>query len=238
MKVRITGAPLKTAQRTCIVGSMGAIHRCREGYRAIQRLMYRSTLSVNEELRLLRDGFVQPFYGALLHANFALEQARYSVTLSAQIGAAARAVSDPQLRLLLEQREWRGRLTAAWFVGLTGRARFVAKLAELLLASELTYAGQGYCVAMGLIGGFTCQCHLRDYLNKYLPLRGRFYDQTWAIGALAQIEGSPPRDFLEPTLWTDRKGRLDPGAAIKRFQDLVDYLHEHGIIATVDPNSP
>jgi len=107
-----------------------------------------------------------------------------------------------------------------------------------LLASELTYAGQGYCVAMGLIGGFTCQCHLRDYLNKYLPLRGRFYDQTWAIGALAQIEGSPPRDFLEPTLWTDRKGRLDPGAAIKRFQDLVDYLHEHGIIATVDPNSP
>jgi len=200
--------------------------------------MYRSTLSVNEELRLLRDEFVQPFYGALLHANFALEQARYSVTLSAQIGAAARAVSDPQLQLLLEQREWRGRLTAAWFVGLTGRARFVAKLAELLLASELTYAGQGYCVAMGLIGGFTCQCHLRDYLNKYLPLRGRFYDQTWAIGALAQIEGSPPRDFLEPTLWTDRKGRLDPGAAIKRFQDLVDYLHEHGIIATVDPNSP
>src|SRR5262245_51169116 len=55
----------------------------------------------------LRQVFVQPFYGALLHANFALEQARYSVTLSAQIGAAARAVSDPQLQLLLEQREWR-----------------------------------------------------------------------------------------------------------------------------------
>src|SRR5262249_18538676 len=105
-------------------------------------------MAINEELRLLRERLGQPFFSALFPANFALEQARYTAALSAQIGAAARAISDTQLYLLLEQREWRGRLTAAWFVGLTGRARFVAKLAELLLASELTYAGQGYCVAM------------------------------------------------------------------------------------------
>src|SRR5215831_5694446 len=190
-----------------------------------------------EHLRLLREEFVQPFYRVLLHGMFAFDHGRHSIALPERIACAARAISDAQLCQLFEQREWRGRLTGAWFVGLTGRAGFVERIAELLLASELTYAGQGYCVALGLIGGPVCQNHLRAYLNNYLPLRGHFYDQTWAIGAFAQIQGSPQEEFLDPTLWMEARGRLEPMASIQRFRDLVDYLHQHRMIATVGSSS-
>ena len=135
--------------------------------------------------------------------------------------------TDDELALLLDMREWRGRITAAWLIGLTQRTRFVERIGQLLQASELTYAGQGYCVAMGLIGGIPCEQHLRNYLKRYLPLINRIYDQEWAIGALTHILGSPPAEFLEPALWESGDMKLDPHDGISKFADLVDYLQKH-----------
>ncbi len=126
----------------------------------------------------IRERFVRPFYLALLHGNLRRRDADLAVDLPARIGEAAKAIADPELATLLEEREWRGRLAAAWFIGITQRRGFVDAIGRLLLASELTYAGQGYCVALGLIAEPSCEEYLRSYLGLYLPPRGRFYDQT------------------------------------------------------------
>ncbi|HTX48079.1 MAG TPA: DUF6000 family protein, partial [Caulobacteraceae bacterium] len=99
----------------------------------------------------VRDEFVRPFYLKLLHGNFA-HRNQGKDEFDRLLANAASAISDDQLSRLLEEKEWRGRLCAAWFIALSSRTPFVRSIGEKLLASELVYAGQGYCVALGLIG--------------------------------------------------------------------------------------
>jgi len=180
------------------------------------------------EIEALRDAFVVPFYMKLLHGNFSRAS---DAGLQKSLVDTASRVSDQQIERLLAEPEWRGRLCAAWFVGLRKRARFVEAIGERLLASETVYAGQGYCVALGLIANERCAEILRAYLARYLPLRGRFYDQEWAIGALAHVEGAPPQTFLGQSLWQEEGGRgLNPSEGIEDFGALVSYLRQHGMI--------
>ena len=104
----------------------------------------------------------------------------------------------------------------------------------MLLASEQTYAGQGYCLAVGLIGGHKCESHLGAYLDKYLLVNGRWYDQKWAIGALTHLREEPPCQYLDLNLWTDAGRSMDPIAGIEAF-DLIRYLRLHGMIAPPSP---
>lgn len=189
-----------------------------------------------EKAHAAREQFVKPVYLDLLHANFARETGvklcltghseNEMTAIRAQIVTSARTISDRQIEELLAEREWRGRLAAAWYVGLSKRAVFTDEIAALLLASELTYAGQGFCVALGLIGSHECRKHLRAYLSKYLPLQGRFYDQQWAIGALAYVERTQPKEYLLPELWAEAQN-WDPLNAIQRFSDMAGYLDHH-----------
>jgi hypothetical protein len=185
----------------------------------------------DDALERIRERFVRPFYLALLHGNLRRPDLNIAVDFPARIGEAAKGIADAELATLLEEGEWRGRLAAAWFIGITRRRGFVDAIGRLLLASELTYAGQGYCVALGLIAEPSCEEYLRSYLRLYLPPRGRFYDQTWAIGALAHLRRRRPDEFLEPTLWRETDGGLDPEDGIKDFDNLVSYLVEHGVVA-------
>jgi hypothetical protein len=68
-------------------------------------------------------------------------------------------------------------------------------------------------------------------LREYLPLRGRIYDQLWAIGALCYLQPSPPEEFLDPQLWTEGTQQLDPAAGILEFAELVGYLKQNRFIA-------
>jgi len=181
-----------------------------------------------DPLDRLRDTFVRPFYLRLLHANFVHRNDGDS--LRQAIANAACMISDEEIELLLTEREWRGRLCAAWFIGLNKRISFVPSIGDLLLASEMVYAGQGYCVALGLIGSEECARLLRSYLDTYLPLNGRDYDQTWAIGALAHVEGVPPQQYLEPALWQISGYFIDPAEGIEDFSEVVSYLRRHRMI--------
>jgi hypothetical protein len=176
----------------------------------------------------LRDTFVRPYYLSLLHGNFTSGDQNGSV--GARISEAARTISDEQIERLLAEREWRGRLCAAWFVGLTKRRSFTLPIADLLMASAQVYAGQGYCVALGLLGREECAGHLRAYLRKYLPLNGRLYDQGWALGALVHIQGDVPAEFLEPKLWSEGERGIDPATSVRRFKEISSYLEHHRMI--------
>lgn len=184
-----------------------------------------------ERAKPLIEPFVKPIYLSLLHANFTQRSAHNpdhdSENERSQILAIANSISDHQIKILSASPEWRGRLVAGWCVGLTRRDAFIDEIAELLLASVNTYSGQGYCVALGLIGGHRCRLHLQNYLSKYLPPNGRIYDQLWAIGALAHIDPLECEPFLASALWVDSKQPLKPTAGIQNFKSLVDYLKIH-----------
>src|SRR5215831_219508 len=86
-------------------------------------------------------------YGWLLHGNFlTLNQAERTLFLQ-RLACSARQVSDQELATLLDS-EWRSRLTASWLIGVGQREQFRDRIGELLLASELPYAGQGCCLAL------------------------------------------------------------------------------------------
>jgi hypothetical protein len=180
-----------------------------------------------EETRDVRERCVGPIYLSLLHANFTQP---YDAAAALQISAIARTITDEEITKLLEIREWRGRLVAGWCVGLTKRSGFTEQIGRLLLQSETVYAGQGSCIALGLIGDDCCLVHLQNYLREYLPFKGRFYDQQWAIGALAHIDKAAAEPFLESDLWTEGDKHLDPLPGIRGFQRVADLLELHAII--------
>jgi hypothetical protein len=186
------------------------------------------------EISALRDTFVRRYYLRLLHGNFTLPRESDGSSFRQEITAAARTISDEQIERLLSEREWRGRLCAAWFIGLGKRAGYVPSIGKLLLASEMVYAGQGYCMALGLIGSEECARLLHSYLDVYLPLNGRVYDQDWAIGALAHIEGAPPVQYLEQELWRGGRYVMDPAEGMENFDEIVSYLHQYRMIEVAD----
>jgi hypothetical protein len=186
------------------------------------------------EISTLRDMFIRRYYLRLLHGNFTLPRESDGSSLRQEITAAARTISDEQIERLLSEREWRGRLCAAWFIGLSKRASYVPSIGKLLLASEIVYAGQGYCMALGLIGSEECARLLRSYLKVYLPLNGRVYDQDWAIGALAHIERAPPVEYLEQELWRAGEYLMDPAEGIENFGEIISYLRQYRMIEVAD----
>lgn len=93
--------------------------------------------------------------------------------------------------------EWRSRLTAAWMLGITRRAEWRGRLADLLLVSELTYAGRGYCFALARFGENEDAEILVSYLRHYLPRLQSRYDQGDALGALLRFDAQLGTDHAE-----------------------------------------
>ncbi|WP_262706096.1 MULTISPECIES: DUF6000 family protein [Streptomyces] len=105
----------------------------------------------------------------------------------AALRADALHVSPDEIGALLGY-EWRSRLTAAWLVGVARRVEWRERVGELLLASELTYAGQGYCFALARFGSQADAEILVSYLDRYLPRLECRYDQGTALGALLRLD--------------------------------------------------
>lgn len=213
---------------------------CLIGYFASVELM-----SKNSRVRYLRSGlqghlvifdmtiidrFVRPYYLELLHGNLSWKPEPEVTQIVESLRKAATEISDSEIDKLLDTPEWRGRLCASWFVGLTRRSMHVPKISALLLASKQVYAGQGYCLALGLIGTDEAVVKLTAYLKEYLPIGNRYYDQMWAIGALTYVLGEAPSNFLELELWAGTKSVLDPQQGIARFRHLAEFLRSRNAV--------
>ena len=136
-------------------------------------------------------------YLKLLNGNFLTMDTAQRRLFLQQLAASAREVSDHELAMLLGA-DWRPRLTASWLIALDRRQQFRQRIGDLLLASELTYAGQGYCLALARFAT-TADAEL---LAAYLTQPDRRYDQPWALGALL---------YLDEQLSTSRADRFVPG---------------------------
>lgn len=123
-------------------------------------------------------------YATLLHGNFLGMPER--TAFLRQLADAAKQITDHELGVLLDS-EWRSRITAAWLIGVSRRDQFRERLGDLLLASELVFAGQGYCFALARFGAAADAEILAAYLDRYLR-PGVHYNQDWAFGALQHID--------------------------------------------------
>ena len=99
----------------------------------------------------------------------------------------AASITDADLNSLLTH-GWRPRLTAAWLIGISRRTSYRARVGELLLDSEVMFAGVGYCFALARFGAPEDAEILTAYLNRYLPRTDLRYDQPVALGALLHLD--------------------------------------------------
>jgi hypothetical protein len=141
------------------------------------------------ELAAAVDRYVRPGgrYLKLLHGNFLRLTDNERTAFVQSLTAAARQATTQELTLLLEG-EWRARLTAAVLAGLTRRTALRNRIGTLLLASELVYAGQGYCFALASFGTQQDAALLTEYLDRYLPQTQLRFDQPWALAALLHLD--------------------------------------------------
>jgi Family of unknown function (DUF6000) len=162
-------------------------------------------------------------YMRLLNGNFlALGRGRRKRFLR-KLGRSARQVSDRELAILLES-GWRERLTASWLIGLDRREQFRDRIGELLLASEMGYAGQGYCLALARFAAPAAAALLTSYLDTYLPQLDNRYDQDWALGALLHIDavlgtGNAARFLTDGGLWQQWHRTEETPAELRAFID-------------------
>jgi len=125
----------------------------------------------------------------------------------------AEQITDHELGTLLDS-EWRSRITAAWLIATSRRHSFRERLGGLLLASELTYSGQGHCIALARLGTTADAEILTAYLDHYLRRLDCRYDQPWALGALMHIDEhlgtGYATPFIQPNgLWHTWAGAAD-----------------------------
>ncbi|MFF7795135.1 DUF6000 family protein [Streptomyces sp. NPDC007991] len=104
-----------------------------------------------------------------------------------KLGKAASAINPRELETLLNG-GWRERTTAAWLIAVAGRTEFRERLGELLLASEVPFAGEAYCVALATFGAPADADLLGAYLDRYLLRPDLDYDQAAALGALLLLD--------------------------------------------------
>jgi Family of unknown function (DUF6000) len=158
-----------------------------------------------ELLRLIRR-YVTPGRRYLeLGGGLFVMSERKRATFMRKLSEAAGEISPRELSILLDG-GWRERKTAAWLVAVSGRTEFRERLGELLLASDMPYAGQAYCVALATFGTPADADLLVAYLDRYLPRPDLHYDQAAALGALLLLDaglGARQADrFLAPGgLW-------------------------------------
>lgn len=172
-------------------------------------------------------------YLDLLHGNFTKLSGHERSRFLRDLGRDARQITDGELEFLLypgEHADWRERLTAAWLIGTSRRVQFRESLGRLLLDSELTYAGQGYCFALARFAEAEDADVLTAYLDHYLPRTDYHYDQHWAIGALLHIDHRLGTDHAERFLETDGLwsrsafAKFDPHVYGRRMAELCDYV--------------
>lgn len=112
-------------------------------------------------------------------------------------------VEPKVVRRLLSTYNWRERIVGGWFAGLKGWRQFESVIGQLLLASELCYAGQGYCFALACFADEPSRGYLTQYLDHYLARPELYYDQTEALCALMWVDDRHGTQFAAPYVEPD-----------------------------------
>lgn len=97
-------------------------------------------------------------------------------------------LDDDVIMSLLENFDWRPRQVGAIFAAIQKRTDFVTPIGNLLLKSELCYAGRSYALALASFGTSESIAFLERYLDYYLAQADLPFDQFDVFAALIVID--------------------------------------------------
>ncbi len=141
----------------------------------------------------------------LRHWVFPSPGAIYGLEKSDEYFELCRTVSPKIILALFREFNWRDRITAACYSAALGLNEFEAVIGNLLLKSEVCFAGRGYCVALASFNSKDSIAYLEKYLEYYLTQKDKCFEQGVAMGALAYLDRVNGTDLVSTKLelWDD-----------------------------------
>lgn len=97
---------------------------------------------------------------------------------------------------LLGEFNWRPRSVGAQFVALEDMSELETNIGNLLLRSDVCYAGHEYCIALASFASPSAVDFLNQYLDYYLGKPNLWFNQNSAMGALSYLGGLADKDLL------------------------------------------
>lgn len=181
--------------------------------------------------------YVHPIYRNVLHGNFLTKRRdveRESFVNSTKI--ALYEVTEQELCQMYNA-GWREAITASWLCGIGRFSEYFNTIESLLIPSKTCYAGQLHCFALARFETAESVRVLRLYLNTYLPIGIREYDQKWAIAALQWLDLKNGTDYAKvylenPDNWKvkylDREIEVkQPERIIPIFYKMMEFTDQH-----------
>jgi len=132
---------------------------------------------------------------------------------------------------LLGDFNWRTRSVGAFFAALKNLTDFQDKIGRLMLKSEVSYAGATYCLTLSEFNNQKSIDYLNQYLDYYLTQKDLWFDQGYAMGALAYLDKANGTKELNKHLkkWTDfvsNKNNWDLASSIEYFEENMNAFKE------------
>jgi hypothetical protein len=132
-------------------------------------------------------------------------------------------LTDGVIGKLFGDFNWRSRSVGALFAALRNRSDFVETIGNLMLKSEVCYAGRSYSMALACFGNPLCVDYLERYLTHYLARKDLWFDQADVFSALIFLDRKAGtarhQNFVEP--WNDfvaNKPDWDIESSLVRFE--------------------
>jgi hypothetical protein len=92
------------------------------------------------------------------------------------------------VKKLLGDFNWRTRQTGAYFAAINDFREFEENIGQLLLKSEVCYAGTIYALALGTFNTKSGQAFLTKYLDYYLTTFDLFFDQKEVLTTVKYLD--------------------------------------------------
>ena len=170
------------------------------------------------------EKWVQPFYlKGLMGSDVAA------------LRGALNEVEPAIVEQLLAAENWREQIVGSYFAGLRGWNQFEETIGQMLLASQLCYAGEGHCFALARFADDASRGHLIAYLDHYLRQPDLFYDQHGALPALLWIDERHGTQYAAPylapgglweTFTADKNDAWRFEGCRERFWRIIHYCQE------------
>lgn len=136
-------------------------------------------------------------------------------------------ISSEIVAKLLGDFNWRTRIVGAYFAALKELIEFEEIIGNLLLKSEVCFAGTGYCLALASFGTEKGIEFLKSYLDYYLTRKDLWFDQQEVLAALFWLNKNEAEKYQ--TMWNvfvENKSQWDEEKFGKSFAKSMQTL-EH-----------
>jgi hypothetical protein len=114
---------------------------------------------------------------------------------------ASQEINIDIVKTLLGDFNWRTRLSGAFFAAVHDYKELEESIGNLLLKSEVCYAGTGYCLALAIFNTETSKDYLVKYLKYYLTRKDLWFDQAAVYCALDFLDKDAANKFDDA--WRD-----------------------------------